>query len=113
MNIDVTNAIIVFDEGHNIAGLLREAASVDVSLTAINAAYHNLCALASGARNRRHMYAALRDVVAGLRRMLQQFIAIGGGADEATKFGGETQKQRTKCCRFGRPCSCLASIVRG
>jgi Fanconi anemia group J protein len=27
MNIDVTNAIIVFDEGHNVAGLLREAAS--------------------------------------------------------------------------------------
>ena len=52
MKIDVTDSIIVFDEGHNIPDLLRDAASVEISLETVDGAYHNLCALASGARNR-------------------------------------------------------------
>lgn len=106
MNIDVTNAIIVFDEGHNIAGLLREAASVDVPLASIDDAYRNLCALASGARNRRHMYASLRDVVAGLRRMLRQFITSGGGGGRGHILA------RRECVFWGGRCVQAGAVLR-
>ena len=84
MKIDVTDSIIVFDEGHNIPDLLRDAASVEISLETVDGAYHNLCALASGARNRRHMYAALRDMVAGIRCLVRHFIIEEGGANDDT-----------------------------
>ena len=72
--IDLDNAVIVFDEGHNIADLLREAASFQIQYETIDEAYRNLSALASGAPNRRHMFASLRDMVAGLRSIVQSTI---------------------------------------
>ena len=71
MDIDLTGAVVIFDEAHNIEDEAREAASADVSLRSLTEAHMEFSAAAADGRHT-EIFTGLRDALEVLMGWVQR-----------------------------------------
>ncbi|MEW5305652.1 MAG: hypothetical protein WDW36_008178 [Sanguina aurantia] len=73
VGIDLTDAIIIFDEAHNIEDVSREAGSMDMDLDALNDAI-NAFALAMQFSSGQEVYEPLHDALLPVRDWMERYV---------------------------------------